>query len=155
MLNTGVHGANRLASNSLLEGLVFGNRITIKISEKLIRHPMTKIKNIDISYHILQKTFEKINTIKIKKELQDLMWNKVGITRTYKGLVEAQKKIAQWKFYLNREFTEIDQIELVNLVTLADLVTRSALTRKESRGAHYRQDFPNRDDVNWKRYIEY
>ncbi|MCK5768633.1 MAG: L-aspartate oxidase, partial [Candidatus Atribacteria bacterium] len=107
------------------------------------------------SYHISQKAFKKIDTIKIKKELQDLMWNKVGITRTYKGLVEAQKKIAQWKSYLNREFTEIDQIELINLVTLADLVTRSALTRKESRGAHYRQDFPNRDDVNWKRYIEY
>jgi len=53
------------------------------------------------------------------------------------------------------EFTEIDQIELANLIILADLVTKSALAREESRGAHYRQDFPNRDDINWKKSSEY
>jgi len=124
-------GANRLASNSLLEGLVFGNRITQKINEKLIRHPMTKIKKIDISYHASHKAFEEFNAAKIKKELQGLMWNKVGIIRTYQGLIEAQKKITQWKSYLNMEFTDINQIELANLIILA------------------------RDDVNWKKSIEY
>ena len=153
--NTGVHGANRLASNSLLEGLVFGNRITQKINKKLIGHPMTKIKKIDISYHASHKAFEEFNAAKIKKELQGLMWNKVGIIRTYQGLIEAQKKITQWKSYLSMEFTDINQIELANLIILADLVTKSALMREESRGAHYRQDFPNRDDVNWQKSIEY
>jgi len=79
----------------------------------------------------------------------------VGIIRTYQGLIEAQKKISQWKSYLNMEFTDINQIELANLIILANLVTKSALMREESRGAHYRQDFPDRDDVNWKKSIEY
>ena len=152
--NTGVHGANRLASNSLLEGLVFGNRITQKINKKLIRHPMTKIKKIEISYHILRKVIKEFNAVKIKKELQDTMWDNVGITRTYLGLIKAREKIARWKSYLNMEFTDINQFELANLIILADLVIKSALIREESRGAHYRQDFPDRDDINWKKSIE-
>lgn len=153
--STGVHGANRLASNSLLEGLVFGNRISQKINEKLIRHPMKKIKKIEIYCQASRSLSKEFSSAKIRKELQELMWNKVGITRTFKGLTEAQKKIDNWKSFLSREFSSIEQVELANLITLADLVTKSALERKESRGAHYRQDFPERDDVNWKKSIEY
>jgi len=153
--NTGVHGANRLASNSLLEGLVFGNRITQKINEKLIRHPMKKPKEIEISHRASQERNRNFDAKKIKRELQRLMWNNVGISRTQSGLIEAKEKIEQWQSFLHTEFTDIDQIECANLIILANLVASSALTRQESRGAHYRQDFPERDDVNWKKNIEY
>ena len=115
---------------------------------------MTKIKKIEISYHISRKVIKEFNTVKIKKELQEIMWDNVGITRTYLGLIKAREKIARWKSYLNMEFTDINQFELANLIILADLVIKSALIREESRGAHYRQDFPDRDDINWKKSIE-
>jgi len=83
------------------------------------------------------------------------MWDNVGITRTYTSLIKARENIARWKSYLNMEFTDTNQFELANLIILADLVIKSALIREESRGAHYRQDFPDRDDVNWKKSIEY
>ena len=153
--STGVHGANRLASNSLLEGLVFGNRISRKIKEKLLNPSIATPKKLNIFYNASRKISREFNTAQIKKDLQKLMWDKVGITRTSSGLIKAQRKINQWKSLLDTKFNNIEEIELANLITLADLVTKSALKREESRGAHYREDFPQRDDVNWKKYIEY
>jgi len=83
------------------------------------------------------------------------MWNKVGIIRNSSGLIEAQQKINQWKFLLISELKSVEEFELANMITLADLLTKSALKREESRGAHCRKDFPDRDDINWKKYIEY
>ncbi|MEA1939238.1 MAG: L-aspartate oxidase [Candidatus Caldatribacteriota bacterium] len=153
--NTGVHGANRLASNSLLEGLVFGNRISQKIKEKMSNPIKVTPKKLNISYNTSRNKFKKFDTVQIKKDLQKLMWSKVGITRTSSGLIEAQGKINQWKSLLDVEFNNIEQIELANLITIAELVIKSALKREESRGAHYRKDFPDRDDINWKKSIEY
>lgn len=153
--NTGVHGANRLASNSLLEGLVFGNRIAQKIKEKMNNSPINKYKELNISYKIPRKKYKELNTIQIKENLQKLMWDKVGIIRNTSDLIEAQQKINQWKFLLISELKSVEEFELANMITLADLLTKSALKREESRGAHYRKDFPDRDDINWKKYIEY
>jgi L-aspartate oxidase len=153
--STGVHGANRLASNSLLEGLVFGNRIAQKIKESRLPFSIKRGEEINLSYNISRKKYKKINPEKVKKELQELMWDKVGIIRTASNLTKAQQKIKQWKYLLELELKIAEEFELVNLITLANLVILSALKREESRGAHYREDFPKRDDINWKKHIIY
>jgi len=153
--NTGVHGANRLASNSLLEGLVFGNRIAQKIKEKMNNSPINKYKELNISYKIPRKKYKELNTIQIKENLQKLMWNKVGIIRNSSDLKKARQKISEWKFIFKSKLKITEDFELANLIILADLITNSALQREESRGAHYREDFPDRDDINWKKHIIY
>ncbi|GAH71054.1 unnamed protein product, partial [marine sediment metagenome] len=151
--STGVHGANRLASNSLLEGLVFGNRITQKIKENKSLFSQKIDEEINISYNIPRGNIQGFDPKQIKKELQELMWNKVGIIRNSSDLKKTLQKISEWKFVLKSELKTAEDFELANLIILADLITNSALQREESRGAHYREDFPDRDDVNWKKHI--
>ncbi|GAI08686.1 unnamed protein product, partial [marine sediment metagenome] len=151
--STGVHGANRLASNSLLEGLVFGNRIAQKIKENKLPFSLKRDEEINISYNIPRKKYQEFNPEKVKKELQKLMWDKVGIIRNSSDLKKAQQKINELKLIFTSELKTIEEFELANLVILADLITNSALQREESRGAHYRKDFPQRDDINWKKHI--
>jgi len=153
--STGVHGANRLASNSLLEGLVFGNRIAKKIKEDKCFFSLAIDKEINISYNTLRKNIQGLDLKKIKRELQKLMWEKVGITRNSSDLKIAQQKINQWKFIFKLELKTAEEFELANLIILADLTIKSALKRKESRGAHCREDFPDRDDIKWKKHIVY
>ena len=153
--STGVHGANRLASNSLLEGLVFGNRIAKKIKENKPFFSLKIDEEINISYNIPRKNIQRFDPKKIKKEIQKLMWDKVGIIRNASDLKMAQQKINEWKFILKSELKATEDFELANLIILADLITNSALQREESRGAHYRDDFPQRDDINWKKHIVY
>jgi L-aspartate oxidase len=155
--STGVHGANRLASNSLLEGLVFGNRITQNIKENIIHSSIKKFEELKLSYnaHQSQKKYKEYNPSELKIELQKLMWNKVGIIRNSSDLKMAQQKINQWKFIFKSELKTVKDFELANLIIMADLITDSALQREESRGAHYREDFPDRDDINWKKHIIY
>ncbi|GAH99787.1 unnamed protein product, partial [marine sediment metagenome] len=81
------------------------------------------------------------------------MWDKVGIIRNSSDLKKAQQKINELKLIFTSELKTIEEFELANLVILADLITNSALQREESRGAHYRKDFPQRDDINWKKHI--
>ena len=153
--STGVHGANRLASNSLLEGLVFGNRIAQKIKENKLSFSLKRDEEINISYNIPRKKYQEFNPEKVKKELQKLMWDKVGIIRNSSDLKKAQQKINELKLIFTSELKTIEEFELANLVILADMITNSALQREESRGAHYRKDFPQRDDINWKKHIVY
>ncbi|MBU4510629.1 L-aspartate oxidase [bacterium] len=153
--STGVHGANRLASNSLLEGLVFGNRIAQKIKENKSLFSQKIDEEINISYNIPRENIRGFEPNQITKELQKLMWDKVGIIRNSSDLKKAQQKISEWKFILKSELKTAEDFELANLIILADLITNSALQREESRGAHYRKDFPDRDDINWKKHIEY
>ena len=153
--STGVHGANRLASNSLLEGLVFGNRIAQKIKENKSLFSQKIDEEINISYNIPRGNIQGFDPKQIKKELQKLMWNKVGIIRNSSDLKKTLQKISEWKFVLKSELKTAEDFELANLIILADLITNSALQREESRGAHYREDFPDRDDVNWKKHIVY
>jgi len=153
--STGVHGANRLASNSLLEGLVFGNRIAQKIKKNITYFSIKKLQELKLSYTAHQERYKEYNPIELKRELQKLMWDKVGITRNSSDLKKAQQKINEWKFIFKSEPKTIEDFELANLIILANLITNSALQREESRGAHYREDFPKRDDINWKKHIVY
>ncbi|GAI46294.1 unnamed protein product, partial [marine sediment metagenome] len=123
------------------------------IRENITYSSFKKLEKLKLSYNPRQERYKEYNPIELKKELQKLMWDKVGIIRNSSGLKKARQKISEWKFKSELKTTE--DFELANLIILADLIANSALQREESRGAHYRVDFPDRDDVNWKKHIIY
>ena len=142
---TGLHGANRLASNSLLECLVYGQNAAEKIISQLDR-PQTVpyIPRWDESQ--VTDSDESIIIAHNWEELRRFMWDYVGIVRTDKRLQRAQRRIELLKqeiheYYANYRVTN-DLIELRNLLHVADLIVRSALKRKESRGLNYNLDHP-------------
>jgi len=151
---TGVHGANRLASNSLLEALVFSKRSVLKAVEEA-----ENIKNIPIAPQWnAEGTFNQEEWVLIshdKNEIQRLMSNYVGIVRTNLRLKRAERRIdviaKEIKdFYRKTTVTE-PLIELRNIATVAQLIVKSALRRKESRGLHFNSDYPDRRDRYWKK----
>jgi L-aspartate oxidase len=141
---TGLHGANRLASNSLLECLVIGKAVAEQIaSQEVIRMP--KLPGWDESRVI--DADEEVVIAHNWDELRRFMWNYVGIVRTTKRLERAQHRIRLLKeeideYYANFRITN-NLLELRNLVDVASLIVNSALTRRESRGLHYSRDFPD------------
>jgi L-aspartate oxidase len=157
---TGVHGANRLASNSLLEGLVFGARAGIAMmkdvpgSKKNVGHlpgvPAPKNWN-NFSEKSAEKAKPKPAASNGLTQLKELMWKCAGILRSGKELktaIEALRTMGIPQSARNGRFDH----ELRNLYTLGSLITRSALTREESRGSHYRSDFPYRDDEKFQKH---
>lgn len=140
---TGVHGANRLASNSLLEGLVFGARAGASALADSSRFKIQDLRLDEKQSEILNLKSE-ISTA-VKKRVKRVMWERVGILRDKESLKRALK-----------EFDQISSANLStysrNFVTLAKLVATSALWREESRGGHFRTDFPERDDKNWDKH---
>jgi L-aspartate oxidase len=145
---TGVHGANRLASNSLLEGLVFGARAG-KVMRDQLRHQTAKpAKNQGAAFSngpVDAGTEETIG------QIQDLMWQDVGIVRTGAGLKRALQQLEQIAPRIARPHTR-RACEAQNLHLTGRLVARSALAREESRGAHYRIDFPAHDDARFLKH---
>ena len=150
--STGLHGANRLASNSLLEGAVMGARAGIHAAAtsrargdglprtmpgpELAENP-PRIIHDDLLY-----------------SLKSLMWRQVGLKRDAAGLEDARSRIAFWHHYLMRApLADRRAHELANMLTVAALVTESSLRRKESRGTHFRTDHPAADDRTWGRRI--
>lgn len=134
---TGVHGGNRLASNSLLEGLVFGKRAA---------RAMGKLDSLpaQVTSRAAQGSFEAVPVAgEIYGEIREMMWDDVGIVRSEHSLNNALKNLAR----LSQEICRCDrpcrwEFERANMVLVADIIVRAALSRKESRGAHYRTDFP-------------
>lgn len=138
--STGVHGANRLASNSLLEGLVFGHRIYRGIKED--NNYKKEIEDVKIN-HELTNSAVGDSIQKIKNEMKEKMMNNAGIVRNGKGL----KNLIGWlnskiKYIEELNFNSIDCWELKNMLNVGRLISKSALLREESRGTHYRDDFP-------------
>ncbi len=135
---TGLHGANRLASNSLLEGLVMGSR-TRETLQSLELPPVDKV-----SLESDRKTRERrLNIGDLRRSLESLMWRQVGIFRRGEDLLRAEERLSDWLDLLRRHrITRREEVELVNLLMLGRSVVKAALSRKESRGAHYREDFP-------------
>lgn len=143
---TGLHGANRLASNSLLECIVYGRSAAETISASLHNHdPLPDVPSWDESQ--VTDSDEDVIIAHNWEELRRFMWDYVGIVRTNKRLQRAQHRIT----LLQQEITEYysnykvsrDLIELRNLTTVAELIVRSAMLRKESRGLHYTLDYPD------------
>lgn len=152
---TGVHGANRLPSNSLLEAVVFSHR-AIEVARELVQEENFCFP--DIPDWIDEGVFDAEEWVLIshdREEIQGLMWDYVGIVRSDHRLKRAQRRIRLVgeeveEFYRKTRVTN-ELIELRNIATVAELIIRCALIRKESRGLHYTTDYPERDDVNWKK----
>lgn len=166
---TGVHGANRLASNSLLEGLVFGQRIVERVEQlrgEAGNNETALLKQLEIQAQALQAGLE-VKNVNVTPEtghssevaaklptlsgLQALMWSKVGLVRDAAGLREAEATLQSWvqlaeeAAFHQPDLTETERrqaFELANLALLGRLMARAALLREESRGGHYRRDFP-------------
>jgi L-aspartate oxidase len=145
---TGVHGANRLASNSLLEGLVYGARAG-KSAAKYVNE--AKIPDIVTDSYHKQLKPPAIDTEKIRRSLKQLMWDKVGIIRCEESLNNAKKWLNEWDFIIEAHFQNRRELELKNMLTIANLITDAALLRKGSVGAHYRSDFKEKGE-KWQRH---
>jgi len=221
---SGAHGANRLASNSMLEGMVFGVRSAEKaLSYKSTVHslpgrrafmpdtivpkgtpttspssppylvpsqpgrrafiPDTIVpkgtpttspssppylvpsqqsiyerERLSLSYQRRKESprpqaNQKVDCPKIGQKLQRIMWENVGIIRSRERLKEALKEVSKFDYILGLEFQDDKGLELQNMLTVSRLIIQSALKRKESRGAHFRLDYPQRDDNLWKKHI--
>jgi len=148
---TGVHGANRLASNSMLEVLVFSKRIIEKTGKRdnLETAPTSRVDEAHCS--LSQRQVTKPASAPSLSALQQLLWDKVGIIRNRESLTEAADTLAAWQKALPRP-TDRPSYELNNMVLTARLITEAALTREESRGAHFRSDFPQ-SLPQWQRHI--
>lgn len=161
----GVHGGNRLGGNALADTQVFGKRAGENAAMLAKKSSMPIIDRSQI-----EKEANKISTIlerkegprphEIKNRLQTLMWDKVGIFRTGKELQETVQAIEEMKMKdlprlfvmdkhtrYNKELIETFEIE--NMITIAEMIAKAALMREESRGAHFRKDFPKIDNKNW------
>ncbi len=146
--HTGLHGANRMASNSLLECLVFADRACEDILRRNLTQASPEIPDWDESQVIESK--EEIMIAHNWDEVRRFMWNYVGIVRTTQRLKRAARRLELLKseiaeYYQNYRVSS-DLLELRNLVIVADLIIQSALARKESRGLHYTLDYPELDN---------
>lgn len=139
---TGVHGANRLASNSLLEGLVFGARAATAMRQ----HTVASSSKLGVD-----SSDSRSGNDGLQQELKRLMWECAGVIRTKSGLLRLQEQIAAWRTSVGRAPAR-PAIETRNLLAVAELICKSSLARAESRGAHFRTDFPKHDDSRFCRH---
>jgi L-aspartate oxidase len=153
--SSGLHGANRLASNSLLEGLVYGARAGSLASREAAR--------IEDNFHALplanakiDEPDESLDLADIRNSLKSLMWRAAGIRRNEQDLREALETVEYWcQYVFKRQFKDPEGWELQNLLSVARLMIAAALARRESRGVHLRQDFPQLDEAHWRRHIRF
>jgi L-aspartate oxidase len=156
---TGVHGANRLASNSLLEGLVFGARAGVAMmqdapgSKKTSAHLPGALapKTWDPAEKRPEKAKTKSVSAAVREKLAEIMWRQVGILRSGKELKSAIEALEALELPRSEKNTR-GGYELQNLRTLGRLIAQCALAREESRGSHYRSDFPYRDDERFQQH---
>ncbi len=155
---TGLHGANRLASNSLLEAMVFAHNAATACAERIEgwrRRDLPEIpKRLSSSGRVDDPQSSEMVLITHNWDIiRRLMWNYVGIVRTDKRLALAKNHIAQIRMEIREHMPNIplhgDLVELQNLALVAELIIRCAIQRKESRGLHFNLDHPHKDDVNW------
>jgi succinate dehydrogenase / fumarate reductase flavoprotein subunit len=163
-----VHGANRLGSNSLLECVVYGRRVGAAIAQYVKDRKMPQFNAesyLNTARDRLQSLLEQPGTIRIgqlRQEFQDCMTEHCGVFRTETTMQEGLAKVQQWKqkyqqIYLDDKDTcwnteIIEALELQNLAIVGETILTSALNRKESRGAHSREDFTQRDDPNFLKH---
>ncbi len=151
--SSGLHGANRLASNSLLENLVFGARAGRGASQAAFDQD-DDYHALPLSNTRLAEPDEWLDVSDIRNSLKSLMWRHAGVRRNGSDLDEALQSVEHWQRYvLVRQFQDTDGWELQNLLTVARVIARAALQREESRGVHYRIDYPETDDRHWRQRV--
>jgi len=142
--SSGLHGANRLASNSLLEGLFYGIGAGRGASAAALEMPDNFcIAPLVSDWPRTSQDDDGLNLVDLRNSLSSIMWRNVGIRRDAEGLRSAAAQVDFWDRYVSqREFTTVEGWELQNMLLVARLMIESALVREESRGVHYRSDFP-------------
>lgn len=151
--NTGVHGANRLASNSLLEGLVFGRETGRTAGESLagisnMNKPLALVHEFPPSHR------RELDIADVANSLRSIMWRNVGIERDADSLIDASEVLRFWgRYVMDKAFDTPSDWQTQNMLTAGMLVARCAFARNESRGVHFRTDFPQIDDEHWRRHI--
>ncbi|HEY81972.1 MAG TPA: L-aspartate oxidase [Dehalococcoidia bacterium] len=148
---TGVHGANRLASNSMLEVVVFSKRIMQRTAKEAKGRAPKDTSGANLHCVLRQRETPRSAPAPSFSALQKLLWDKVGVIRDREGLTQAAEILAAWQKSLPPP-TDRPSYELHNLVLAGRLMTEAALLREESRGAHFRSDFPQ-SSPQWQRHI--
>lgn len=147
--STGVHGANRLASNSLSEAIVFGRRII----ERILTLPDISGNPPILQMKAVRNEVSQQAIVEKKLKLQKIMLRYVGLVRTAKGLAKGYEELARQLPLYDAHLTKREEYEFANLLNCALLTSKAALEREESRGGHHREDFPERNDLAWKKHI--
>lgn len=162
----GVHGANRLGGNGVAESTVFGARAgdtAARLAPELpLRDPDPEQVAASVARTYAPLGREGVSPFAVTRALKELMWEDCGVVRSREGLLRAQAQLAELEEQASRigvpgpatvNFGWQEALDVVNQLTIARLVVEAALVREESRGAHYRADFPERDDARWLRSI--
>jgi len=155
---TRVHGANRLASNSLLEGLVFGARSGTAMTGSRREPDLPPAVEGSGVFAGQSPGRKPLPTPLHEPEIRELMWTSVGLFREGAGLADAVAVLNQEQAVLDDHLTagaglDREGWRRASMVTVATLIARAALRREESRGGHFRTDFPAHDDLKWKVHI--
>jgi L-aspartate oxidase len=158
---TGVHGANRLASNSLLEGLVFGARAAEAMQQPAAAAPLSEDRGwkMALGSHVPspEPRVPSPESLADTDAIRVLMWRAAGLFRTRDGLTTAvaqlDRNYDEARQAMNLGIPNAEECRRFNLLTVARLIARAALRREESRGGHFREDFPARDDLHWKVHL--
>ena len=144
--SSGLHGANRLASNSLIEGLVYGARAAEDLIAILDDEGPGPLEVPPLSATASREGQTRIDVTDVRESLRALLWRRMGITRDAAGLAEAADRVDQWSRYiLPLEFNDMSGWTLQNMLVVARLMITAAAVRCESRGVHFRRDFPHTD----------
>lgn len=178
----GVHGANRLASNSLLDGLVFGDRIVRRCLGEWKNTPFWERRHLAAAAAGEDRQAEDflvaerpdgsrqqvfcrhqdaespadespLPLAELHRRLRSAMWEEVGLVRSFQGLSRSRELFVRAEKALAGRIGRAEEAELMNMAQLDRLIAQSALVRTESRGAHYRQDFPRPDDSEWRKHL--
>ena len=153
--SSGLHGANRLASNSLAEALVYGALVGRGASEAALQKNDT-FRALMVENQRINPATEPLNLEDIRNSLKSLMWRSVGVKRDYEGLDEATGNISRWcRYVLVRQFSDPTGWELQNMLCLSRLMIEGARRREETRGAHVRIDFPETDDERFNHHTTF
>lgn len=146
--STGVHGANRLASNSLSEAIVFGRRIVEKINQL---DQLDDLPNIAMEQRRNEVPTQAIVERKLK--LQKIMLRFAGLKRNIIGLEKGYQELQRQLPIYQARLSKREEYEFANMLTCALLVMQASMLRQESRGGHFREDFPDQDDIVWRKHI--
>lgn len=152
--STGLHGANRMGSNSLLEGLVLGAAVGRGAAAAAARVGRPEIHSASERDHVEPPQGVQVNIADLTYSMKSLMWRQMGVERSEAPMRDALSTFAFWAHAVRSlPMNDVRAAELVNMLSVARLATVGALERTESRGTHYRSDHPTPDDARWRAHL--